>query len=420
MVDGGGALFKSVAVSNDQIERKRLKAQAALIASSLAAMGIQAVNVGRQDLTEGVAFLRELANRNRLLWLSANIVDQKGANLFPPSVKLAWGDRTAFVFGLTFADRKSDAAMGMGVEDPVATARMVVATAPAGATVICLTDLGYQEEHELLRQVPRINIVIGGGAGAKSLGNPVPIGSALLLRASDRGRELGVFDLATAGEKEWRAPLNLARAVEARLQIEALKGAVTKDRGATPDVSRTVEDLAAEADGLALPPGPKFLNRLISLDSTIPDDVAIAGRVSAFGKEFPAPKQNNAQSGKANQLEPGYNAGSMSCRKCHEKAYKKWTLTTHSRSMVKLPKDKRADEKCFVCHATALDMQGRAGREPVVGCEACHGKGSAHPGVGKVTRKVGAGVCAGCHKGEHDGKPFDYGSGLARIRCDAG
>lgn len=381
-------------------------------------MGVYAINVGRLDLTEGPAFVRELAARTGLLWVSANVVDRRGAPLFPQSANLKWGDESVFVFGLTAKDPSRDADLGIVVEDPVAAARVVTASAPRDAIVICLTDLGYQAEHELLRQVGRINLVVGGGEGAKLLSNPVPIGSSLLLRCSDRGRELGVFDLMTEGEKGWKQPQNLARALEAKRQIEALKGPVGQSSAGSAEAMKTLDSLADEARSLALPPGPKYVNRIISLDSTVEDDPAVAKKVGAFQTRYPAQQQQQNQGMKNVQAEPGYSVGSSSCISCHDRAYRKWTATAHSKAMAKVPKEKWGDAKCHACHTTELVMQGRAGKEPTVGCEACHGRGSAHPGAGKVARKVDLSVCQKCHRGEHDGKPFDAEGGYSKIRCD--
>lgn len=426
------------------------------MADSLAATGLDAINVGRFDLTEGPQFLIDLRDKKKIPWLSANIVDARGQNLFPSSVIKNWGDKTAFIFSLTRPDAARDLAYGIAVEDPIAAARATVATAPADAVVICLSDLGYQAEHELLRQVGRINLVVGGGEGAKALANPVPIGSSLLLRACDRGRELGVFDYIAGPDKEWKTPVNLARAVEARRQIQTLKGNVAGKPGVSPSVETTFNELAAEADKMALPPGPKFVNRIITLDGTIGDDLEEARRIAAYNAQWPtsqkpspqtAPAQSPAaqgqrppgQQGAAAKgaatasaetpaappqrrswlLDPGYSIGSNACKSCHEKAFKKWSGTGHSRSLIKLPKDKRRDPACQPCHTIEMKMQTRTARESVVGCEACHGRASAHPGEGKVRKVVDEAVCRACHKGEHGGKPLDFAEGYRKIRCDA-
>jgi Cytochrome c554 and c-prime len=169
---------------------------------------------------------------------------------------------------------------------------------------------------------------------------------------------------------------------------------------------------------MSLPPGPKFLNRLISLDSTIPDDPATAKRVAAFLAMHPAPQQSQTAASRTIVSEPGYSVGSSGCISCHDRPYKKWVANSHSRAMAKIPREKLGDATCFPCHSTELVRQAGKGRESTVSCEACHGRGSAHPGVGKVTRKVDGAICLGCHRGEHDRKPFDLEGGYRKIRCD--
>jgi hypothetical protein len=81
--------------------------------------------------------------------------------------------------------------------------------------------------------------------------------------------------------------------------------------------------------------------------------------------------------------------GSERCKKCHEHAYEVWKNSAHSHAYqtladVKHPSLRQYDGECIVCHVTGFAY--KSGFTDVtatpqlkdVGCEACHGPGSAH------------------------------------------
>jgi hypothetical protein len=86
----------------------------------------------------------------------------------------------------------------------------------------------------------------------------------------------------------------------------------------------------------------------------------------------------------------GY-AGSDTCRKCHDKAYKIWKDTDHHKAYATLTGDKAKhpslreyDPECVVCHTVGFRYQGgfaNAKDTPNlkdVGCESCHGPSEIH------------------------------------------
>jgi hypothetical protein len=81
--------------------------------------------------------------------------------------------------------------------------------------------------------------------------------------------------------------------------------------------------------------------------------------------------------------------GSDKCKKCHESAYEVWQKTPHSHAYQTLvdarrPSLRQYDAECVVCHVTGFGYVSGftdAERTPKlkdVGCESCHGPGSAH------------------------------------------
>lgn len=145
--------------------------------------------------------------------------------------------------------------------------------------------------------------------------------------------------------------------------------------------------------------------------------------------------------------QPGH-IGAFACGTCHkgpEMGYQfsTWRMSAHARAFAVLASEEayeiakkeglkeapQKSEACLTCHATAFgDPAG--GQEDSytiyegVGCEACHGAGSAYAeearmvdaraahtaGLKEVTKET----CVRCHQGTHD-KPFDYEAALAKI-----
>ena len=76
--------------------------------------------------------------------------------------------------------------------------------------------------------------------------------------------------------------------------------------------------------------------------------------------------------------------GSEACRGCHSHMYGTWIETSHSKAFSALVGAEQKDPKCVKCHVTGfgqpggfVDMDTTAAMQNV-GCESCHGPGSAH------------------------------------------
>ncbi len=68
--------------------------------------------------------------------------------------------------------------------------------------------------------------------------------------------------------------------------------------------------------------------------------------------------------------------GSKKCRMCHLDIYRSWQSTTHARAMSVLTETQKAESNCARCHSTGTKNDGSLIDN--VGCEACHGPGSAY------------------------------------------
>ena len=87
--------------------------------------------------------------------------------------------------------------------------------------------------------------------------------------------------------------------------------------------------------------------------------------------------------------------GSKKCRLCHLKEFKTWQATKHATNFETLIGDERKDPACVTCHTTGFGQPGGFTSEEEtpdmasVGCESCHGAGSAHMAASKDAPDTG-------------------------------
>ncbi len=101
--------------------------------------------------------------------------------------------------------------------------------------------------------------------------------------------------------------------------------------------------------------------------------------------------------------------GSTACAECHEDEHRFWKRTAHSHATETLVKKGREfDPDCIGCHAVAVEYEsGFVSLEKTpeladVGCESCHGPGSAHSDNPTTPYPTPPKNCTTCHDDEND------------------
>jgi hypothetical protein len=165
---------------------------------------------------------------------------------------------------------------------------------------------------------------------------------------------------------------------------------------------------------------------LIPLEPSVADQGEMEKLLAAYDETLRA---MNASRGDPRECElededaPRF-VGNEACGQCHEEAAAFWARTKHAEAWETLErKGKHFDFTCVGCHTVGFRAPGGfcslAAVEPFrdVGCESCHGPGSAHaaaPVPGSIDRASDERACAGCHVPEHS-DTFVYESYVRRV-----
>jgi len=308
--------------------------------------------------------------------LSANIVDAGGRPPFRPWVIREIGGYRVGVFGLSGSQKLPVPDLpgrDLAVQDPTVAARRVVAELRRSCQfVIALSQLGLEEDARLARDVPGIDVVLGGFTRATTQ-TPRIEGSTLILHAGAKGMQLGRLEiqLLPAREGGW-----VARAAS---------------RGGE---ART------------------FDWKIVPLSAAIPDHPALAALLERHNEELR--ERHLAAQAEAPPPPPPPPAGpayvgAAACGACHPEQLRQWAASKHARALASLERKRQeVNPECVKCHVTAYGEVGGYRPGPAGGvdlgnvqCEACHGFGREHRGKGRIRGRVPESICRRCHSTEN-------------------
>jgi 2',3'-cyclic-nucleotide 2'-phosphodiesterase (5'-nucleotidase family) len=448
-----------------EVERR-----ARLLAAAYARLGMTAFTPGERDLAIGPALLRRVLADAKVPVVSANLVDRRGQRLFDADRLVEVAGVKVGIFGVTASAPTEDVpwrTWGIEARDPAAAAREEIASlrARGAQIVIALVHVGgTPDSKKLLAEAPGIDWAVLGHSGM-NLEVPEEVIGARMLEAMMMGKNLGRLDLHvienagavrfTFADRGARAQLQTILA-DHRLQIAEYQQRLptTVNQVTLHDyyAKRVVELRRAverETARLAATPeritGSWFDNRIIPLDTAVPDQPGVATLVAAYNRESdrlaaagkrvgvaaqnpeaPAPPVHAAAPSDAPPVTASY-AGTGACGGCHQPALKFWQGTKHAHALETLAKTHRErSPACVGCHVTGYlqpggtaDLTVATSRLRDVGCEACHGPGTAHVTSDhkktSIRRKVGEAVCLGCHTPDQTNNGFDYPAFLGAI-----
>ena len=154
------------------------------IIAELDAARYDAQGIGNREFHYLFPLFAARARKMRHPLVCANLVDTWERPLpFAPWLALAREEWTVRVFSLLVVQYAAgspwERVLGWRFLEPIATARRIAETTPAGDTLVLLSHLGLHADRELARAVPRLDLILGGHSHdtlhAPDLSSGVPI-----------------------------------------------------------------------------------------------------------------------------------------------------------------------------------------------------------------------------------------------------
>jgi 2',3'-cyclic-nucleotide 2'-phosphodiesterase (5'-nucleotidase family) len=295
-VDSGDLFFD---ITIDQADVKKALTKARLIAQAYRQMGIVAVNVGDRDLSQGLDFLKQEAAQGLPL-ISANLVDAvQRQPIFPPVViREVSGVRIAFVglvrSSLPPAIEKSLAGKAV-VEDPFEAARKAVQGLKGKADlVILLSDLGWDQDVRMAKEIAGIQFILGGHEGRATTG-PFQQGETFIVQSYQKGMYAGelALPLGKAGSL-FQDEGRISRIQEQLNELERRSRdlQMAKERNPHLDIKPAIEGIKQQKKKLqkelkeaqkTAAQGTRFRWTLEPISTSLAEDAAVRSMIEASG-----------------------------------------------------------------------------------------------------------------------------------------
>jgi len=443
LLDAGNLLFPAEPLTDTTREQHVLKAR--ILARVYRQLGAVAINLGPSDLTLGAAFLKELQREGAVPWVSSNIrpLGEDGPAIAQSFLRDVGGIHVG-VLGVatpeSFAGVKGVAAIEYAT---AVRAEQALLRRRGAEIVVVLARVGEKGADDLARDVPEIDVIVR--APGTPIGTPPAppkkVGSVIVLEAGSQGQHTGRLTLRFGAQVTRPIALDDAGADQAarraladrkirafRTELDAWQADPTK-ADAVAKKRAQIAELEKQLAAPAPAPGPQPLGsvrvELVPLTEDVPPDPIVADVLAAYYAEL---KNLNLSKGDVRlcaktAAAPTY-VGTEACKSCHPQAYALWKTTKHGKAWATLEsQNKHFDLTCIGCHTVGYQKPGGfcrikdVGVLKDVGCENCHGAGSAHVTSGDkslITRAANAATCGQCHVPEHSDK-FAFAEYLPRI-----
>jgi 2',3'-cyclic-nucleotide 2'-phosphodiesterase (5'-nucleotidase family) len=352
VVDSGDLFNEDEQIPENVLQGSKLKAD--VIAQIFKKIGIDAVNVGELDLALGVDYLKELEKKYDFPFVSANLVDAKGAPIFKRYVIKKVNDKNVGIFGIIgdtseMASKVSEITQdAVSIQDPLQAAEAIVKELAGKVDyMVALTHQGTNRDWVIARRVKGIDLVVGGHDKQKTK-EPFEAEKTLIVQAGEKGQNQGILEV-------------------------------------TMDGTKTAH------------------NSLVPFDDTVSNDPAIKAMISSYNDKIADLYGGTADSKPA--------AASVSlrlsaCEPCHANQVKQWKTSDHAKAYSTLVgKSKQFDPKCLACHTVRFEqpdgfnMKQQQMELVNVQCESCHGSAKEHLSdmSKKPTPRPVMAVCLKCH-----------------------
>lgn len=191
IVDAGNSLFPAKTLDKGQAPLQKKRALAIL--KGHARMGVMVQNVGALEFAAGWEFLQKAAQDAAIPFVSSNLKNAQGQNLFPGSHKAEVGGLRVAVLGVTAGSEQLPD--GITVSDPFESLEKEMAQYSAATPLVILSDLGQVKDRELAQRLSRPAIIVGG-RDMNSLELPYHEKNSVVVQTQLQGQQWGVMNVA--------------------------------------------------------------------------------------------------------------------------------------------------------------------------------------------------------------------------------
>jgi 2',3'-cyclic-nucleotide 2'-phosphodiesterase (5'-nucleotidase family) len=284
LLDAGNALWKVGTPADAETKRR-----AAFILETMGKLGTAAMAAGARDLVAGAAWLKAQAERAGVPVVSANLLDPSGRRLFPASIVVEAAGKKIGMIGASPAGAFDGANGGPIAAAVLAETRKV---RPKVDMVMVLAAIPYADALQLSREAGSTVDFIFQSHEGRGIG-PLQRGDGnFLVRAGDRGRQVGrlAIDVASAGQ--WVDAVQLEREqqtigmldgqideVKRRIELagDAQKKAALQET--LRQFSERRNQVAAQVQAARMAGGRKVALDWIALTGVFQEDAALAAAV---------------------------------------------------------------------------------------------------------------------------------------------
>jgi len=207
-------------------------------------MGFDAMTLGNHEFDWGMEAFSDLRDAAAFPFLSANIVDEKGALLpgIKPYVILQRKDLKLAVIGITTPETHYATKPGnlkgyrVFAVEKVLPALIEKVKKEGAGPVIVLSHMGLDEDKEMASRVGGIDLIVGGHSHTE-VKTPVVVGSTIIVQAGYYGQKLGVMKVSVDTETK-----KITRYSERRILQKVKAGPNAPYDAAVADIIRKYDD----------------------------------------------------------------------------------------------------------------------------------------------------------------------------------
>jgi hypothetical protein len=433
LIDAGDLFFPTTGL--DDTTRQQHVFKSRMLARAYRQLGAVAINVAESDLFGGIDLLKDLQREGAVPLLSANVrpIGDSGPVVARSVIRNVGGIRVG-ITGIATPERVAGIDGVTAIEYGPSVRAEVSAMRKGGAdVVIVLAHAGEVGAREIAKAVPEIDVIVRapGTPIEREPSGPEKVGSVVIVEAGSQGQHIGRLTIAL-GPKAPERPLALDDTGQAELRRRALAERKIKAYrmeidawSVDPTKAEAVQAKKAQIEGLeaklkepmpepAPMTGPSMRVDLVKLTDDIPPDPEMSRLLAAYYVQL---REMNMEKGDVSRCKQADKAqavfiGTEKCIECHEEEYAFWKKTKHAKAWATLEEQgKHFDLTCIGCHTVGYQQPGGfcrlkdVGVLKNVGCESCHGPGSAHAkdkDASSIRLSVSDDFCrSSCHTPEH-------------------